>query len=46
MPELVAAGCAMVVVFAFTWVLFVYRDDPYVDLRTPLLRLNPWRSRA
>jgi O-antigen/teichoic acid export membrane protein len=46
MAELVAAGAAMVVVFALTWVLYVYRDDPYVDLRTPLLRLVPWRSRA
>ena len=33
---LVAAGSAMVVVFAVTWVLFVYRDDPYVDLRSHL----------
>jgi O-antigen/teichoic acid export membrane protein len=30
---LVAAGVAMVLLFAVTWVFFVYRNDPYVDLR-------------
>jgi hypothetical protein len=28
-----AAGVAMMLLFALTWVFFVYRDDPYVDLR-------------
>jgi len=36
---LVAAGIVMMVVFALTWILFVYRDDPYVDVRSPLARL-------
>jgi hypothetical protein len=36
---LVAAGIVMMVVWAATWVLFVYRDDPYVDVRSPLARL-------
>ena len=35
---LAGAGVTMVVVFALTWVLFVYRDDRYVDLRGRL----PW----
>jgi O-antigen/teichoic acid export membrane protein len=30
---LIAAGSAMLLLFAITWVGFVYRDDPYVDLR-------------
>jgi O-antigen/teichoic acid export membrane protein len=43
---LVTAGSAMVVLFAVTWAFFVYRDDPYVDLRMHLLRRS-WRwSRA
>ena len=33
MAGLVAAGVAMVLLFAVTWVFFVYRNDPYVDLR-------------
>jgi O-antigen/teichoic acid export membrane protein len=44
---LVAAGSAMVVLFAITWVLFVYRDDPYVDLKAHLGVVRVWRwSRA
>jgi len=43
---LVTAGLAMTVVFAFTWVFYVYRDDPFVDVRTHLMRFAPWRSRA
>jgi O-antigen/teichoic acid export membrane protein len=46
MIGLVAAGSAMVVLFALTWVFFVYRDDPFVDLRIHLMRFRPWRSRA
>jgi O-antigen/teichoic acid export membrane protein len=46
MAGLVAAGSAMVVLFALTWVFYVYRDDPFVDLRTHLMRFRPWRSRA
>jgi O-antigen/teichoic acid export membrane protein len=38
---LVAAGCAMVLLFGATWILFVYRNDPYVDLRTQLVRFLP-----
>ena len=44
---LVAAGSATVVLFAVTWVLFVYRDDPYVDLKAHLGAGRVWRwSRA
>jgi O-antigen/teichoic acid export membrane protein len=42
-PGMVAAGAAMLAVFAITWPLFVYRGDPYVDLRPR--RLLDW-SRA
>lgn len=30
---LIASGVAMVLVFACVWVFFVYRGDPYLDLR-------------
>ena len=44
---LAAAGSAMVVLFVVTWVLFVYRDDPYVDLKAHLGGRRVWRwSRA
>ena len=43
---LVAAGLATVVLFAVVSVLYVYRDDPFVDLRTQLVRLAARRSRA
>jgi O-antigen/teichoic acid export membrane protein len=36
LSELAAAGLAMVVVFGAIWVFYVYRDDPYVDLRNYL----------
>jgi O-antigen/teichoic acid export membrane protein len=36
LPELVGAGVAMVLVFAAVWVFFVYRNDPYMDLRARL----------
>jgi O-antigen/teichoic acid export membrane protein len=39
---LVASGVAMMVVFALTWTLFVYRNDPYLDLRAWLPRLRAW----
>jgi O-antigen/teichoic acid export membrane protein len=39
---LAAAGTAMVVLFGVTWVLFVYRNDPYVDVRTWLPRMRVW----
>jgi O-antigen/teichoic acid export membrane protein len=42
---LVVAGSAMVLLFGLTWILFVYRDDPYVKVKVPLLRLRAW-SRA
>ena len=42
---LIAAGSAMAVLFAVTWIAFVYRHDPYVDLRPHLSRLRVW-SRA
>jgi O-antigen/teichoic acid export membrane protein len=37
---LLAAGAAMVVVFALTWILYVYRDDPHVDVRGLLARVG------
>jgi len=43
--DLVAAGLAMVLVFGVTWVLFVYRNDPYLDLAGGLARRRVW-SRA
>jgi O-antigen/teichoic acid export membrane protein len=46
LPGLVAAGVAMVAVFAVTWVFYVYRDDPYVDLRGHLERFGLRRVRA
>jgi O-antigen/teichoic acid export membrane protein len=45
MPGMVAAGVVMLAIFAVTWTFFVYRDDPYVDLRPHLGRLRAW-SRA
>jgi O-antigen/teichoic acid export membrane protein len=42
-PGMAAAGASMVVLFAITWLLFVYRGDPYVDMRPR--RLFGW-SRA
>ena len=46
--RLFGAGVAMVVVFALTWILFVYRDDPYFDLGARVERFLPraLRSRA
>jgi hypothetical protein len=46
MVGLIAAGSAMVIVFAVTWIFYVYRDDPFVDLRSHLVRFRPRRSRA
>jgi O-antigen/teichoic acid export membrane protein len=42
---LFAAGSAMLVVFGLTWIFFVYRGDPYVNLGPRLVRLCAW-SRA
>jgi len=39
---LVGAGLAMTLVFALTWVFFVYKNDPYVDVRGWLPRLRSW----
>lgn len=39
---LAAAGIAMAVAFGIIWLCFVYRDDPYVDVRSPLVRLRAW----
>jgi hypothetical protein len=35
----------MAVLFGVTWVFFVYRNDPYVNLRGHLIRFRMW-SRA
>ncbi|MDQ3996506.1 MAG: polysaccharide biosynthesis C-terminal domain-containing protein, partial [Gemmatimonadota bacterium] len=40
---LAGAGLAMVTVYALTWVLFVYRNDPYVDLRSHVPVLRSWK---
>jgi len=37
---LMAAGSATAVLFAVTWIAFVYRGDPYVDLTPHLTRLR------
>ena len=42
---LAGAGVAMVVLFGLTSVFFVYRNDPYLDLRARLPLLRAW-SRA
>ena len=42
---LAAAGCAMTVLFGLTWIFFVFRDDPYIDLKSHFGRLSGW-SRA
>jgi hypothetical protein len=39
---LAVAGMAMLALYAVTWILFVYRNDPYVDLTPLLLRLRVW----
>jgi O-antigen/teichoic acid export membrane protein len=36
------AGMAMALLFGVTWVYFVYRNDPYVDLRGRLAGLRAW----
>jgi O-antigen/teichoic acid export membrane protein len=40
LPALALAGAATALVFAVTWVFFVYRNDPYVDVRAWLPRLR------
>jgi hypothetical protein len=44
LPGLMAAGSVMVVLFGITWIFFVYRQDPYVDLRPHLGRLRAWNK--
>jgi O-antigen/teichoic acid export membrane protein len=39
---LVTAGCATVLIFGITGIFFVYRGDPYVDLRPHLIRFRAW----
>jgi len=45
LPGLMVAGVAMVALFGVTWIFFVYRGDPYVDVTPALARLRVW-SRA
>jgi O-antigen/teichoic acid export membrane protein len=45
-PGLVAAGSAMMLLFGITWLSYVYRDDPYVNLKTHLIRVRAAWSRA
>jgi O-antigen/teichoic acid export membrane protein len=42
---LVAAGSAMLLLFGLMSVVFIYRHDPYVDLRAQLGRAGIWRAR-
>jgi O-antigen/teichoic acid export membrane protein len=42
---LAAAGVAMTAVAAVTWLVFVYRDDPFVDPSPYLARLRMWTMR-
>jgi O-antigen/teichoic acid export membrane protein len=39
---LFASGVAMMLLFGVIWVAFVYRGDPYVDVRAPFMRLRAW----
>jgi len=41
---LVGAGTVMLLLFGITWIFFVYRQDPYVDLRPHLGRLRAWNK--
>jgi hypothetical protein len=41
---LVGAGSVMMLCFGITWIFFVYRRDPYVDLRPHLGRLRAWNK--
>ena len=44
--ELLSAGLAMLFLSGVIWVFFVYRNDPYLDLRGHLARLVDWRKVA
>src|SRR5262249_11930322 len=39
-----AAGAAAVITFGIVWVSFVYRDDPYVNVKSYWVRMRAWRS--
>jgi O-antigen/teichoic acid export membrane protein len=39
---LALAGMAMLVLFGLTWIFYVYRHDPYVDVSPQLVRLRAW----
>jgi O-antigen/teichoic acid export membrane protein len=38
-PQLIAAGVVMLALFAAVWVLYVYRDDRFLDLRGRIVAL-------
>jgi len=40
LPELAIAGIVMTLVFGLSWVFFVYRNDPYLDLRGRMISLR------
>jgi len=42
---LFVAGLAMLLLFGLTWIFFVYRNDPYVNVQGHLVRFRAW-SRA
>jgi hypothetical protein len=42
---LLSAGSAMLLLFGVTWIFFVYRNDPFVNLQPRLVRFRAW-SRA
>jgi len=45
LPALLASGAASVAAFALAWLGFVYRRDPYLDLRSELARAMPGAPR-
>jgi O-antigen/teichoic acid export membrane protein len=42
---LAIAGATMTALFGLTWILYVYRSDPFVDLAGPWDRLRAWGRR-
>jgi len=39
---LFVAGLAMLLLFGLTWIFFVYRNDPYVNVQGHLVRFRAW----
>ncbi len=45
LAPLLSSGVASVLAFALAWIFFVYRNDPYLDLRAEIARALPGFSR-